>query len=402
LLFALDVELALFGAIVIPLVIGVSLLFRRYAREAYRKVRGRLARQNAFTAEIVGGVRSTRAFGREDYVHQHFDELNHATQSGWRETIFYFALFFAIVELALRWSQAGLLFFGGRGILAGTVTAGLFVQFWIYFTKLGEPIRELGEKYNVLQSAFSSCERIFGILEQPETPPEPAHPRVTSSGPPEIRFEHVSFSYVEGTPVLRDVELVIPAGTTCALIGPTGAGKSTILSLVSRLHDPSSGHVTINGVDLRELAIDTLRRRVAVVPQDVFLFTGTLLENIRLDDESIGEDQVRTALSAVGADEFVAALEGGIHAVVEERGATFSQGERQLLAMARALCHDPDVLILDEATANIDSDSEAKILRALDRLFADRTVLVVAHRLSTVQGADQVIVIEDGSARAAR
>ncbi len=395
-LFLLDFDLALFGLVVIPLLVGVSLMFRRYARDAYRKVRSRLAKQNAFTAETVGGVRAIRGYGREAAVQQHFDELNEGTRDGWRETILYFAMFFALVELALRFSQAGLLYVGGRGIFEGTVTAGLFVQFWMYFTKLSEPIRELGEKYNVLQSAFSSSERIFGILGEAESPPRAKDPVESRPGPATLRFRDVAFRYLPDVPVLDGVDLDVPAGTTCAFIGPTGAGKSTILSLVSRLHDPTEGRITLDGDDLRDLELESLRRRIAVVPQDVFLFTGTILENLRLSDESIPELRVREAIDAIGAADFVNALDGGLHAQVEERGATFSQGERQLLAMARALCHDPDLLILDEATANIDSESEARIQRALDVLFEDRTVLVVAHRLSTVRSADQVIVVDGG------
>ena len=396
-LFWIDIQLALFGAVVIPLLVVVSLVFRRYARDAYRAVRGHLAKQNAFTAEIVGGVCALRAFGRERAALDTFEELNEHTRAGWARTILHFALFFSIVELALRASQAGLLYVGGRGILAGTITAGLFVQFWLYFQKLGEPIRELGEKYNVLQSAFSSSERIFAILAETPSPPEPAAPRPSPRGPAEVTFDRVSFGYVDGVPVLQERSFHVPAGTTCAFIGPTGAGKSTILSLVSRMHDPDGGVVRIDGHDVREYAVRDLRRRIAVVPQDVFLFTGTILDNLRLFDESIPEARAREAIDAVGAGEFVDALEGGLHAAVEERGATFSQGQRQLLAMARALCHDPDILVLDEATANIDSESEATIQRALGVLFRDRTVLVVAHRLSTVDEADQVVVVEPAS-----
>lgn len=396
-LFWLDVELALFGVVVVPILAVVSLWFRKYARDAYRSVRGRLAKQNAFTAEMVGGVRAIRAYGRESAVQDQFDSLNDATCAGWRRTIFWFAAFFAIVELTLRLSQAGLLFVGGRGILAGTVTAGMFVQFWLYFIKLGEPIRELGEKYNVLQSAFSSSERIFGILGERPTPPPPTAAVAPGRGPATVEFEAVDFEYLAGSPVLRGVSFEIPAGTTCAIIGPTGAGKSTILGLVSRLDDPTRGIVRVDGHDLRTLDLDRLRQRIAVVPQDVFLFSGTILENLRLFDPAIPVERVRKAVDTVGAADFVDALDGGLEAQVEERGATFSQGERQLLAMARALCHDPDILILDEATANIDSASEARIQRALEVLFADRTVLVVAHRLSTVERADQVLVVRDGA-----
>ena len=355
-----------------------------------------LARQNGFTAEVVGGIRATRAYDQHQTVQQHFEQLNHQTQLGWRATVFYFALFFSLVDLALRWGQVGLLYVGGGSILNGTMTAGVFTQFWLYFSRLTEPIKELGEKYNVLQSAFSSSERIFQILDEPVSPPESAKPRPSPRGPAHIEFEGVTFAYRPGEPVLRDVSFEVAPSRTCAIVGPTGAGKSTILSLISRLYDPDQGTVLLDGTALPEFELRPLRRRIAVVPQDVFLFTGTVLDNIRLFDQTIGEREVERALQAVGALDFVSSLPGGLSAKVEERGGTFSLGERQLLSFARALATDPDLLLLDEATANVDSQSEARIQRALKTLLRDRTCLVVAHRLSTVRDADQILVVQDG------
>ncbi|MCC6673161.1 MAG: ABC transporter ATP-binding protein [Planctomycetes bacterium] len=395
-LFWIDPVLALYTLAVTPVVVGISLLFRRFARDAYRRVRTRLARQNAFTAEAVGGMRTTRVFLQEDAVRGHYHELNRATQGAWIDTVVSFSLFFSVMDFVLRASQAGILWFGGQHLLEGTLSVGAFGQFWLLYNKLTDPIRELGEKYNVLQSAFSSSERIFQILDRPPDLRLPAAPRPTAKGPAALRFEHVWFAYREGMPVLQDIDLAIAQGQVVAVVGPTGAGKTTLLSLLSRLRDPDSGRVLLDGVDLRDLDLTALRRRIAVVQQDVFLFTGTVLDNVRLFDPAIPEAKAEAALRAVGAWEFVQRLPDGLHAKVEERGATFSQGERQLLSFARAIAHDPDVLILDEATANIDTASEARIQEGLRVLLQGRTSLVVAHRLSTVQRADRIVVLQRG------
>ena len=398
-LFFIAPKLALFLLLATPVVIAASLVFRRFIRASYRAVRGRLAHQNAFLAESVAGVRTTRVFGQERAVLDHFRELNGRTRGAWLRTVFHFSLFFSGVDLAIRLTQIGILWVGGNGILDGALTAGVFMQFWLYFQKLTDPIRELGEKYNVLQSAFSSSERIFQILDEPIAPATEEAAAVSKPsprGPARLEFDDVSFGYRDDQPVLRDVSFVAEPGQTVAIVGPTGAGKTTLLSLVSRLQDPSGGTVSLDGSDLRELDLFAMRRRIAVVQQDVFLFTGTVLDNVRLFDESISTAQVRAALETVGALEFVEALPGGLDAPVEERGATFSQGERQLLSFARALATEPDVLLLDEATASIDTATELRLQSALARLMRGRTSLVVAHRLSTVRDADRILVLEGG------
>jgi len=397
-LFFLDLHLALFTVATTPAVALISVLFRRKAQRAYRAVRGKLALQNAYTTELIGGVRTTRAFGRAAEVAARYAERNHATAEAWRDTVLHFSVFFALVDLALRATTVGLLWYGGSAVLAGTLQPGQFVQFWLYFGLFSGPVKELGEKYNVLQAAFASCERVFGLLAEPRFPPPPAAPpRPTARrGSARVEFDRVGFAYDPATPVLRDVSFTAAPGQTVAIVGPTGAGKTTILSLVARLRDVTAGAVRIDGHDVREIDLARLRARIAYVAQDLFLFTGTVLDNVRLFDPHVGEAAVWRALETVGAAGFVRALPQGLRSPVEERGGTFSQGERQLLAFARALVVDPDVLVLDEATASIDSESEARLQRALVAALRGRTALVVAHRLSTVRNADCILVLERG------
>lgn len=399
-LFLLEPGLALFTLATTPALVLLSVVFRRKAQLAYRAVRTRLALQNAFATELLGGAQTTRAYGREQAIGARYAERNAETTAAWRATVLHFSTFFSLVDFALRATSIGLLWFGGQAVLGGELQPGQFIQFWLYFTMLSGPIRALGEVYNVLQAAFASCERIFQLLAEPPFPPalprgqEPApSPR---RGHAEVRFEDVSFAYGEGPPVLDGVSFTARPGATVAIVGPTGAGKTTLLSLVARLREVGSGGVTVDGVDVRALDLPQLRRRVAYVAQDLFLFTGSVLENVRLFDRSIPESKVWQALETVGAAEFVRALPDGIRAEVAERGATISQGERQLLAFARALVREPDLLVLDEATASIDSEAEARLQRALAATLRDRTALVVAHRLSTVRGADQILVLEAG------
>ncbi len=399
-LFFLDVELALFTVATTPIVVILSIIFRKKAQQAYRAVRSRLALQNAFATELIGGIRTTRAYGQEDAIAKRYAERNQATTDAWKDTVQHFSVFFSLVDLALRATTVGLLWFGGKAVLGGDMLPGEFIQFWLYFALLSGPIRELGEKYNVLQAAFASCERIFQLLAEPVFPPPRANGRAPidspRSGVAKITFENVEFAYGDGPTVLDGISFTAERGQTVAIVGPTGAGKTTLLSLVSRLRDVGAGSVKIDDVDVRDLDVSQLRRRIAFVAQDLFLFTGTVIDNVRLFDPKVSEERVWRALETVGAADFVRALPDGLQSPVAERGATFSQGERQLLAFARALVVEPDVLVLDEATASIDSESEERLQHALEIALRGRTALVVAHRLSTVRDADQILVLEGG------
>lgn len=396
-LFFLDLRLAVFTVATTPVVVLISVLFRRNAQRAYRAVRGKLALQNAYTTEIIGGVRTTRAYGREDAVAARYRERNRDTALAWRDTVLHFSVFFSLVDFALRATTVGLLWYGGSAVLGGTLQPGQFVQFWLYYGMLSAPVKELGEKYNVLQAAFASCERVFGLLGAPHfPPPNPAAVPSPRRGRARVEFDRVDFAYDPAKPVLRGVSFVAEPGTSVAIVGPTGAGKTTVLSLVARLREVTGGALRVDGVDVRELDPGALRARIAYVAQDLFLFTGSVLDNVRLFDRRIDAARVWRALETVGAAEFVRALPQGVDSPVEERGGTFSQGERQLLAFARALVVEPDVLVLDEATASIDSATEARLQHALVEALRGRTALIVAHRLSTVRSADLILVLEQG------
>jgi len=399
-LFFLDVRLAWFTLASTPIVVVLSMLFRQNAQRAYRAVRGRLALQNAYTTELIGGVRTTRAFARERATEARYAERNQQTAESWRATVLHFSVFFSLVDLALRATTIGLLWFGGSAVLDGTLQPGQFVQFWLYYGMLSAPVKELGEKYNVLQAAFASCERVFQLLGEGRFPPPRAGGapglRSAKRGSGAVQFDEVGFAYGSNAPVLHGLSFTAHPGQTVAIVGPTGAGKTTVLSLVARLREVTGGAVRLDGVDVRDLDLGDLRRRVAYVAQDLFLFTGTVLDNVRLFDPTIDEARVWQALETVGAAEFVRKLPESLRSPVEERGGTFSQGERQLLAFARALVVDPDVLVLDEATASIDSASEARLQAALEVSLRGRTALVVAHRLSTVRAADSILVLERG------
>ena len=397
-IFLLDWRLALVVAGGTPVLVGISIVFRGGARNAHRAVRAELARLNGYLQEVLQGIRVVQVFRRERQTGERFrGHLDTYLQANLR-TIFLFALFFPAIDFAVSLVQGGTLWVGGVSIVEQRLTVGEFVQFWFYVALLVSPIRELGERYNILQSAFASAERIFEVLDtRPKIVGPDKDPKPAFEG--RIRFENVSFSYDGVTPVLEDASFEVAPGRTVALVGATGSGKSTLVNLLLRFYDPTSGRITLDGIDLKEIPLATLHSRIGLVLQEDFLFAGTVRENLLMGREGIDEAAIDEALRASHADMVVARLDGGLDAQVAERGATFSTGERQLLAIARALAARPPLVVLDEATASVDSGTEAKIEDATQKLLAGRAALVVAHRLSTVRRADEILVLHKGRVR---
>ncbi len=402
-IFWIDFELALVAASLTPVLIVVSLLFRGGARRGFREVRAHLAKLNGYLQEVLSGMRVVQVFHRERRVSRRFDELLEPYLRANLRTLLLFACFFPAISLTVFVIQGAALRIGGAEIAAGELEFGRFFQFWIYLALLVSPIRELGERYNVLQAAFASAERIFQILDTKPTitapPEETTESLAGSERGAAIAFENVSFSYVEGVEVLRDLSFEIAAGETVAIVGATGAGKSTIVNLLLRFHDPDSGRITFDGVDLRDLSPTALRARFGLVLQEDFMFAGSVRENLVMGRERVTEERLARALEMSRATAVVERCEDGLEEEVSERGVSFSTGERQLLAIARALAGGPRLVIFDEATASVDSGTEAKIEEATRNLLREGSALVVAHRLSTIRRADKILVMHKGELR---
>ena len=400
LLFWVSPALALLVAVLTPLLILTSIVFRGGARRAHRQVRARLSTLNGYLQEVLSGMRVVQVFRRERQVSDRFaGHLAAYLQANFR-TILLFALFYPIISWFTVVIQASSLWRAGWELHLGELTYGKFILFWFWLQLFIAPIRELGERYNVLQSAFASAERIFDIL---DTPPGVV-PAVRPCPSPEpfrghVRFEGVSFRYGDGDPVVRGIDFEIPAGHTVALVGATGAGKSTLVSLLLRYYDPTEGRITVDGCDLREIDVGRFRGSLGLVLQEDFLFTGSVRDNLVLGRDGVTDASIAEALRTAAADELVERLENGLDTEVAERGATLSTGERELIAIARALAANPRLVILDEATSSVDSATEAKIEAATHRLLQERSALVVAHRLSTVRRADRILVMHRGEIR---
>jgi ATP-binding cassette, subfamily B, multidrug efflux pump len=393
----IDWRLALVTFSVIPLVWLTARIFRRRVREAFSDIRVRLARLNAYLQERLSGMRVVQLFGREADSAARFAALNRDHLEAHRRSITIYAVFFPVVELLTAVAMALLLYYGGLRALSGTLTVGVLAAFIQLTRRFFQPLQDLSEKFNLLQSAMASSERVFALLDQPVTVDEPADP-VPLPKPVrgEVRFEGVWFRYnPEGPWVLRDVSFTASPGQTIALVGHTGAGKTTIVNLLLRFYDPERGRILIDGVDIRRLSTSDLRSLIGFVQQDLFLFAGDILHNLTLD-APIGRDAARQAARRVGADRFIERLPAGYDHRLGERGRSLSVGERQLLSFARALALDPTILVLDEATSSVDAQAEGQIQLAIAELMAGRTSLVVAHRLSTILHADEILVLQHG------
>jgi ATP-binding cassette subfamily B protein len=392
-----DWRLALVAFSVIPLVFISAMIFRRRVRDAFREIRVKLARINSFLQEHLGGIRVVQLFNREAAAARQFDAINREHLDAHLKSITIYAVFFPVIELLTSVAIAALLYYGGLRAISGSLTVGVLAAFIQLTRRFFQPLQDLSEKYNLLQSAMASSERVFRLLDTEVSVPEPAQPRALPKPMRgQITFEGVWFRYSEDGPwVLKDVSFEAPAGRTVALVGHTGAGKTTIISLLLRFYDPTRGRITLDGVDIREIATDELRRQIGFVQQDLFLFTGDIQRNLALD-APIGEPEVREAATRVGADRFIQRLPSGYGHVLGERGRSLSVGERQLLSFARALARNPRVLILDEATSSVDTESEAQIQRAIAEVMEGRTSLVVAHRLSTILHAEEILLLHHG------
>jgi ATP-binding cassette, subfamily B, multidrug efflux pump len=405
LLFKINAHLAVDALAVLPGILLVTLIFRKYVRDANRRIRTAIARINAFLQEYISGMSVVQLFNREAKAKDEFANRNHDNMLAWRDAILAYALFYPAVEF-LSFATIALIFWdGGNRILHGAFTIGVLIEFTMYAQRFFRPIQDLSEKFNILQSAMAASERIFKLLDEPvtiESDPN-AIPLVQPRG--EIEFRNVWFSYrsvpepADEDWVLRDVSFRVEPGQTFAIVGHTGAGKTTLISLLLRFYDIQRGQILLDGKDIRTIQLQDLRRQFGIVLQDPFLFTGTIETNVRLGTQHIENATVERALEEVGLGEFIRSLSNGAATGVNERGSTLSVGQRQLINFARALAHNPRFLILDEATSSVDTKTELQIREALSRLLSGRTALVIAHRLSTIQYADRILVFHKGRLR---
>jgi len=400
----MDVRLTFVTLLTVPLLWAATTWFRKGARKGYDLVRTRIARINAFLQEHFAGAQTVQIFNAETKSVTKFREINADYRKANIDTIFYYAVFFPLVDLIGAVGIALIIWYGGYRVMQNTpghtvLTLGALVAFIQYSSFLFQPIRDISDKYNVLQAAVVASHRIFKTLDLPIAITSPARPRKSGRAEGRIEFENVSFAYKDEDWILKDVSFRVDPGQSIALVGHTGSGKSTITNLLMRFYDVQRGRILLDGVDVREWDLQSLRENFAVVLQDIFLFSGTVEGNIRLGRQDITEDRVRWAAQEVSAEPFINRLHGGFQAEVKERGAGLSVGQKQLISFARALAFDPAILILDEATSSIDTETEQLIQQAIERVMRDRTSIVVAHRLSTIQRADQIIVLHHGEIR---
>ena len=395
----LNVRIALFGFIMIPIVIVLTIVFRKIARRAYSIVKTKVTALNTFLSEHLSGMKLIQIFNQEKRKYKAFeDQSDDLYKAGFRELLIN-AIFRPCIYITSIIALAIVLGEGSRGVLTGAITIGMLYEFVQYINSFFEPVQDLAEQLTTLQSAIASAEKIFTLLDTKPTVNDQQTPAVLPKVQGEITFDHVWFAYNDEDFVLRDVSFTIRPGQKVAFVGATGAGKSSILNLIGRYYDVQKGAILMDGVDIRTLSREQIRRAIGQVQQDVFIFTGDIASNIRLRNEEITDEQVKEAAIHVNANRFIDQLPRGYQEHVSERGSTFSAGQRQLLSFARTLAYDPAILILDEATANIDTETEQWIQDALQKLMEGRTTIMVAHRLSTIQHADKIIVMHKGKIR---
>lgn len=395
-MLVLDVRLAAISFVLMPLVIGLTVLCQKIARNIYRLYRTRLTDINTFLSEHLSGMKIIQIFGRQERKFEEFHDKNTKLYKAFYREMLMYAVFRPLIYILSILSLMIVLWFGSRNVFDEIISVGTLYIFSNYIRSFFDPIQELAEQFSTLQSSIASAEKIFTVMDEEEFIPEVENPKQPDKIIGKIEFDHVWFAYDGKNYVLKDVSFVINTGEKVAFVGATGAGKSSILNLIGRYYDIQKGHIYIDGIDIRQLSKKKLRSAIGQMQQDVFIFEGDVAYNIRLNDNDITDEQVKEAAEYVNASHFIEKLPQGYHEPVTERGATFSAGERQLLSFARTLAHNPSILVMDEATANIDTETEILIQEALEKLMDGRTTIMVAHRLSTIQHADCIMVMHKG------
>lgn len=395
-MLVLDVRLAAISFVLMPLVIGLTVLCQKIARNIYRLYRTRLTDINTFLSEHLSGMKIIQIFGRQERKFEEFHDKNTKLYKAFYREMLMYAVFRPLIYILSILSLMIVLWFGSSNVFDEIISVGTLYIFSNYIRSFFDPIQELAEQFSTLQSSIASAEKIFTVMDETEFIPEAANPKEPDKIIGKIEFDHVWFAYDGENYVLKDVSFVINPGEKVAFVGATGAGKSSILNLIGRYYDIQKGHIYIDGIDIRQLSKKQLRSAIGQMQQDVFIFEGDVAYNIRLNDDDITDAQVKAAAEYVNASHFIEKLPQGYHEPVTERGATFSAGERQLLSFARTLAHNPSILVMDEATANIDTETEILIQEALEKLMDGRTTIMVAHRLSTIQHADCIMVMHKG------
>lgn len=395
-MLVLDVRLAAISFVLMPLVIGLTVLCQKIARNIYRLYRTRLTDINTFLSEHLSGMKIIQIFGRQERKFEEFHDKNTKLYKAFYREMLMYAVFRPLIYILSILSLMIVLWFGSRNVFDEIISVGTLYIFSNYIRSFFDPIQELAEQFSTLQSSIASAEKIFTVMDEEEFIPEVENPKQPDKIIGKIEFDHVWFAYDGENYVLKDVSFVINPGEKVAFVGATGAGKSSILNLIGRYYDIQKGHIYIDGIDIRQLSKKQLRSAIGQMQQDVFIFEGDVAYNIRLNDDNITDAQVKAAAEYVNASHFIEKLPQGYHEPVTERGATFSAGERQLLSFARTLAHNPSILVMDEATANIDTETEILIQEALEKLMVGRTTIMVAHRLSTIQHADCIMVMHKG------